>query len=149
MLALPDLPPAVAVMLACPAPIALTAPDDDTVAMEVLELDHETVPVGTVFPDASRAVAVACVPCPTDTADAPSDTLTVAIEPVGLMMVIGIDPTTPPMVALMTAVPPAIAVTLPLDETDAMPGAELVHVTVRPVNTVPCASFAVALNCVD
>jgi hypothetical protein len=65
----------------------------------------------------------------------------------GVFTVIGNDPTTPLTVALITLVPAAFAVTTPAEETDAIEGAELVHVTVRPPRTEPPASLAVADNC--
>jgi hypothetical protein len=59
--------------------------------------------------------------------------------------VIGIEPTTPSTVALITAVPAATPVTTPLD-TDATLGAELDQITVLPVNVWPIASFGVAVT---
>jgi len=60
----PLLPSLVAVMTTDPAPIAVTWPDAETVATDVLELDHAIVRPVSVLPDASfRVTDTACV-CP-------------------------------------------------------------------------------------
>jgi hypothetical protein len=54
------------------------------------------------------------------------------------------EPCTPPLVAMMLAVPLATAVTTPLEETDATAGLELLHEIVTPLITFPFASLATA-----
>ena len=49
-------------------------------------------------------------------------------------------PLLPSDVAMMATVPAASAVTTPVDDTDARVGAELDHVMLRPVSTLPFAS---------
>jgi hypothetical protein len=49
-------------------------------------------------------------------------------------------------VAVIVAVPFAIAVTSPADETVAFVASDVVHVTVAPAITVPLASFTVGVS---
>ena len=63
--AVPDWPPADAVIVAVPTDWPVTKPDAETVAMASLELDHVTVCPATVFPEASLGVAASCVVPPT------------------------------------------------------------------------------------
>jgi hypothetical protein len=56
-------------------------------------------------------------------------------------------PLFPSLVATTFAVPAATAVTSPAPLTDATPGADDVHVTERPVNTLPAESRSVACAC--
>ena len=57
-------------------------------------------------------------------------------------------PLTDPEVAVIIAVPSAIEVTKPADETVTIPVLDEDHVTVAPETAVPLASFTVALNVV-
>jgi len=57
-------------------------------------------------------------------------------------------PDFPSLVAVIVAVPVATPVTTPLAETVAMPVALELHVIVRPVRTLPFASFVVAVKVV-
>src|SRR5450759_1051971 len=56
-------------------------------------------------------------------------------------------PLFPSLVAVIVALPWAIAVTRPLDDTDAFVASELLHVTVRPDSTALPASSVVAVSC--
>src|SRR5437870_7072874 len=56
-------------------------------------------------------------------------------------------PVSPPLVAVTVAVPTTRPVTSPLAETGASAALLLVHATVRPVSTLPFASFTVAVSC--
>src|SRR5262249_19336045 len=58
------------------------------------------------------------------------------------------EPDFPSLVAVIDAVPAPTAVTNPLPFTVATAAFELAHVIPRPVNTVPLASFVVAVPCV-
>jgi hypothetical protein len=57
-------------------------------------------------------------------------------------------PLWPSLVAVIVAVPAALPVTSPLELTVATLVFELAHVTTRPVNGLPLASFGVAVSCV-
>jgi hypothetical protein len=57
-------------------------------------------------------------------------------------------PDLPSAVAVMVVLPSATPVTTPLEETVAMEGLADVHVTVRPLRTVPLLDLSVAVNCV-
>src|SRR5690349_1590435 len=57
-------------------------------------------------------------------------------------------PLLPSLVAVMVALPGAIAVTRPVDETLATLGALVDHATVRPANSCPAASRGSAVSCV-
>src|SRR5687767_5499975 len=56
-------------------------------------------------------------------------------------------PLFPSLVAVIVALPAAAPVTSPLAETVATPLALVVHVTPRPVSTLPAASRSVAVSC--
>jgi len=56
-------------------------------------------------------------------------------------------PDLPSLNAVMVVVPPLTAVTNPFASTVATEGVLEVHVTVRPVRTLPFPSFRVAVNC--
>ncbi len=55
------------------------------------------------------------------------------------------EPLTPPLVAVMVALPAAIPCTRPLLDTVAIALFELAQVTARPVRTLPLASFNTAV----
>jgi hypothetical protein len=138
----PLFPSLVAVMVALPAPTAVTSPADDTVATPLLLDDQEIWRPASAFRLASSGVAVNATVAPTSTdaddgvtatdATGTSDTLTVA------------EPVFPSLVAVMIAVPAPVAVTSPLDDTVATFGALEAHVIVRPPSVLPEASFATA-----
>lgn len=142
--ALPVLPDTLAVIVADPDATALTTPLVDTVATAAFDVDHVGVPILTGLPAASRPLADAWVVCPTDSTPDASDTDTVASVPPTGFTVSASEPTTPSLVALITAVPADTAVTTPDDDTDATLGAELDHVIARPLSTSPWPSFGVA-----
>jgi hypothetical protein len=142
--ALPDIPSLVAIIVVEPAPTAVTSPDDETVATaELPVLQVTTRPVRMVLP-ASNVVAVACVVWPTWIVAADRDTLTDATG-VGVTVIEDV-PVFPSLVAVITPVPDATAVTRPLDVTLANVGSLDDHVTTRPVRTLPLASLVVAVN---
>src|SRR5512142_2577873 len=129
-----------------PAPTAVTTPTLETVAIAVFELVHVTVRPVITFPDASVAVAVACVVLPARMLDVPSTTLTFATVDVDTVCVI--DAETPSTVAVILDVPMLTPVITPALDTVATPGALLDQVTVRPVIKFPAESAAVATACV-
>ena len=63
------------------------------------------------------------------------------------MTVIAVVPSTVPLVAVMVAAPGATAVTNPLPPTVAMAALLEVQAMLRPVSTLPLASFSVAASC--
>ena len=68
MPALPDLPPASAVIVTGPSPTPVTSPDEDTVATAVLLLDHATPRTPIARPFLSSTVAESWSVCPTKSA---------------------------------------------------------------------------------
>ena len=62
--AVPDTPPAVAVMVAVPLPVAVTSPDPSTVATEVALLDQATAAPAIARPFWSRTSAESCTVAP-------------------------------------------------------------------------------------
>src|ERR1700741_4732327 len=74
----PDWPSLDALIVVVPAASAVTVPVPETLATPGLELCQVTLLPVSVFPAASRSVAVAGVVCPITRDDAPSDTPTVA-----------------------------------------------------------------------
>jgi hypothetical protein len=137
--ACPVTPSLVATIFALPAPIAVTTPEPLTLATPVLELAHVTVRPVRTLPLASFSTGVASVVCPTRILAAPNDTLT---EVTGASVTVTLDcPVTPSLVATILALPGAVAVANPVVDTVATPVFELVHVTDRPLNTFPLASF--------
>jgi hypothetical protein len=138
-------------MSAVPTPIAVTNPLDETVATAALLLAQVTTrPVSTLL-FASRVTAVACVVCPGWRVDAPTDAVTVAtgIAAVACTRSCDLPFLFPGAVASTSVVPAALAVTKPVDDTVATVVSLLVHVTATPLSTLPDASFATAVACVD
>ena len=143
MLAVPDLPSAVAVIVAVPELTPMTKPAADTVATAVaLELhvmgrSVVTVPFASFTVAASvavrptRTVAVAGA---TDTDPTATPTSTVAVA------------ATPSQVAVIVARPAATPVTAPADVTVAICVLLDFHVTTRPPSGRPEASFGVAVT---
>src|SRR2546423_1701547 len=64
----------------------------------------------------------------------------------GVTVIVAV-PLCPSLVAVMVAVPATLPVTSPVPLTVATLVLALVHVTVRPVNTLPAASRSVAVSC--
>lgn len=135
-----------ALMTADPTATPVTSPVLLTVAKAALLLCQMTVRFGTTLPAASRTVAVSCcVPCTTTNAG------------VGATVIEEIDggsaattasfavPTAVPLVALMFTLPTLRAVTKPPLFTTAMVVSLLLHVTERPVSTMPLMSDSEAV----
>ena len=139
--ALPLLPSLAAEMMVAPTVSAVTRPAADTVATAGFELVHTIVrPVSTLFA-ASRAVAVAWVVPRTMMDVSVRATPTVAIG-TGTTVTTAV-PTTPSTVALITALPGAMARTRPVLETMAAVLFPERHSTARPVSTPPALSRTV------
>ena len=138
-------PSLVAVMLAVPGAIAVTTPLPLTVATPVLPLLQTIVRPESTLSFASRSTAVAVVVLPTVRVEPPrvTDTLfTGAGDTVSVTTSL-----LPSLVPVMIALPAASAVTTPLAFTVATVVALLLHVTVRPVSTVPFDERSTALAC--
>jgi hypothetical protein len=142
--AVPDADPLVAVIVAAPAPSAVTTPVGETVATaDALVLQVTGRPVSTL-PPASLSVAVRGVVSPTTKLDDAGVTATVATA-AAVTVTLAV-PDAAPLVAVIVAVPGATAVTTPVVDTVATVNALEFHVTARPVSTLPAASFSVAVN---
>src|SRR5579862_4938066 len=147
-LALPLVAVIVTVPVSFTVPTGCTGPLLDTVAMPGLLDDHVTGrPVSTV-PPASLSVAPSCCVCEVVIVDVPGATVTLAT---GSCVIVTVAvPLALPLVAVMVTVPVSftpVGDTSPLADTVAVPGSLELHVTDRPVNTVPPASLRVALSC--
>src|SRR5206468_5018421 len=104
---------------------------------------------GTVFPLLSWAVAVSCMVVPTFKLFDGAVTVTVATAP-GATLIVAV-PLTPPMLAVIVAVPTfevvTSAVDFPVEFGDATCTSDDVQVTVLFVTVLPFASRAVAVRC--
>src|SRR6266516_4843244 len=139
------LPSLVAVTFAVPAATAVTSPLASTVATPAASVYHVmTRPVRTL-PSASWSVAVICCVAPTPTVAAVGLTLTGATG-AGFTVIAALPPF-PSLVAVIFAAPGATAVTRPAFETVATAGLSLDHVTIRPLNRLPFASYRLAVSC--
>src|SRR4051812_30235120 len=118
-----------------PPATAVTSPDGVTVAIAVFEVLQATGNPVIELPNASLAVAVACVVCPTLRLEVPSTTPTFAT--VAAATVSEVAPMVPSTVALIAAEPIETAVTSPDGVTVATVVSELVQATARPVSTLP------------
>jgi hypothetical protein len=146
----PVTPSLVARIAAVPAATAVTKPVPDTVATPVLLLAKVIVRPVSVFPLASFKVTTACVVWPIVRLTLLKITLTEATGGGGAAVTVSVaEPDTPSLVPLITLVPTAIAVTKPVLDTVATLVLLLAYVTVRPVSTLPLASFSVTEACVD
>jgi hypothetical protein len=145
--AVPLTPSAVAVIVADPAPTAVTRPVPLTVATAgALEVQVTSRPVRSA-PLASRAVAVSCWVAPGASDAVGGVTVTEAVTG-GAGTVTDAVPATPSIVAVIVAVPGATAVTSPVALTVATPGALDVQLAgPRPARVAPPASRAVAVSC--
>jgi hypothetical protein len=146
MVALALFPSLVAVILAVPAATAVTAPFASTVATPGMLDDHAIARPVRTFPPASLSTAAIVVPEPTTRLALGGVSATVATGASATEM--DAVPLMPSLVAVIVALPAATPVTTPADETLAMDGALDVHVTVRPANTFPPASFVTAVSVV-
>jgi hypothetical protein len=140
--AVPCTPSTVAVTVALPTATAVTSPAVLTVATAAFDVDHETARPVRLAPDPSRADADSCCVPPTNKLAVRGDTRTLLTNAETDTVE---DPVTPSTVAEISAVPAAIAVTVPLAETVATAGAEELQVTGRSVSTPPEASRTTAL----
>ena len=122
------------------------SPPVDTVAAAPFELVQVIARPVNSPPTESRVTATACDVCAGCSAVCGAVTVTVAIGT--NKTVIGAEPPTPSLVAVMFFVPGATAVTSPVTETVATVKSALVQVMVRPVNTLPSASRSTAVACV-
>jgi hypothetical protein len=107
------------VTVAVPALTPVTIPVDETVAAEVLLLDQVGVTLVTTVPLAVVAVAVSCdlAPIVVATVFGETDTAVIGACTTEILAVPVTVPADVPTCAEMTAVPIAIAVTMPLDDT--------------------------------
>src|SRR6266568_684837 len=142
--ALPLLPSLVAVMVAVPAASAVTSPLPFTVATPGASLDQVIVRPESGLPLASSGVAVSCWVPPTTIVAAVG--LTVS-DATGIVTVMAAVAPLPSLVAVIFAAPGATAVTRPAFETVATAGLSLDHVTIRPLNRLPLASYRLAVSC--
>jgi len=116
---LPDFPSLVAVIVAAPAPTAVTTPLAETVATAGVLLDQVTTRPVNTLPEESLVVALSgTVPPATTLADAG---VTVTVATGTTVTVIADVPDLPSLVAVIVADPTATAFTIPLVETVAMP----------------------------
>jgi hypothetical protein len=147
--AVPVLPSLVALMLAEPAPVAVTRPADVTDATPALELDQTMVRPVRMLPLASRVTADNCIVPPTVRLGAVGETETEATGTGAgggaALTVSAAKPFCPSLVATMFVEPALNAVTTPLLLTEATPALELDHATARPVRSFPPASRRVAV----
>src|ERR1051325_5696520 len=113
----PVFPSLAAVIVADPAATAVTRPVELTVAFVPSEVVQVTVRPVSVAPLASRVVAVSCCVAPTasDAEDGVTTTLATGLG----MTVREADPETVPTVAMISVVPAANPVTVPVVSTEA------------------------------
>ncbi|HEY5492057.1 MAG TPA: hypothetical protein VIK25_12765 [Gemmatimonadaceae bacterium] len=143
--AVPDLPSFVAVIVELPTATAVTSPLAVTVAFVASELLHVIVRPERTLPPPSRTVAVNCCVKLTDIEAVEGVTATDATGFPRTVMVE--EPFLPSLDAVMVALPAAMAVTRPLDDTEALVASDELQVTVRPVNVALPASRVVAVSC--
>jgi hypothetical protein len=142
MLAAADFPSTVALMVADPGATALTRPEPLTAATAELLDAHETGRE-SVFPCASRAVALSWTFFPTSSVAVVGEMLTVATA--GALTVTADDADFPSAVAVIDADPGAIALTRPEPLTVAT-DASLVDQEIARVIATPFASRVTALS---
>jgi hypothetical protein len=140
----PIFPSLVAEIVAVPVETAVTSPFASTVAAELSDVQVKVRPVRAA-PLASLATAVSCCVFPITTLAEAGLTVTVATETA--VTVIEELPLWPSLVAVIDALPAAIAVTRPFASTVAAAVLFEDHVTVRPLRTLLLASFVVTVNC--
>src|SRR2546421_3890536 len=145
MAAVPLWPSLVAVIVAAPAPFAVTSPVPVTVATGVLLLAHVTERPVRMLPLASRRVALSCTVCPAGTlADAGLTVPDATGTPLTVMLAV---PLWPSLVAVRLAPPAATPVTSPLLLTVAIVLSLDDQLIARPVKGLPLASRGVAVSC--
>lgn len=145
--AVPDFPSLVAVIVTVPAATAVTTPDVVTAAILLSPDDHATSRPVSVFPLASCVTAVSVSDDPIESCDDAGVTTTDATGTgAGALTVTCAVPTFPSLVAVIVAVPDAIAVTTPDALTVAVCGALDAQTTPRPASAFPLASYATAFS---
>jgi hypothetical protein len=138
--AVPLLVSLVAVIVAVPIVTPVTRPVDDTVATVVLLELHVTGRSVTTVPFTSFTTALRPLVVVAGTLAVGGETATL---PTGISVTVIVDvPDLPSLVAVIVAVPPPTAVTVPLDDTVATAPLLVVQTTVRPVSTAPLWSFS-------
>src|SRR6266699_1873159 len=142
----PFLPSLVAVIVADPTATPATSPLPFTPAIDDGLLAHVIVRPVSVFPFTSLGVAVSWVVCPTNTEAVAGLTVTDATGTGAAVTVTADVPLFPSDVAVIVVEPATTPVTRPLAFTVPAEVLLLVHVTVRPVNGLPLASFGVAVS---
>src|SRR5437870_3662983 len=144
MAAVPLCPSLVAVTVAEPAATPVTTPLLLTVAEAVLELVHVTVRPLSVLPLASFRIAVNCSVCAIGTLANAGLTVTDATGT--FVTAMAAVPLCPSLVAVIIAVPAAMAVARPADVTVAISELELDQVMARPAKIFPLLSLATAAS---
>jgi hypothetical protein len=144
---LPDFPSLVAVISDVPAATAVTRPPEFTVAELVLPLVHVIARPVSVFPLASRSVAVSCSVPPAWILGFVGETATVDTGAgTAAVTVIEAVPLLPSLVAVIVAFPALTAATVPVDDTVATAVLLLDHAMLRPGSGFPLASYVVAVS---
>ena len=134
----------VAVIVAVPSATEVTRPADETVAMEVLDELHVTVAPAIVLSFASFTVGDSVAVSASEVkVRLVGDRVTDAAVWATVTDAVAV---AEPDVAVIVAVPFAIAVTSPADDTVAIVVSDDAHVTVAPEITVPPESFTVAVS---
>jgi hypothetical protein len=146
-LVVPILPSLVARIAAEPIATAVTKPLLETVATDVLDDAQVMVRPPNAVPVESRGVAPMVAVSP-GTREAVAGSIVTDATGAGSACTATRDtPLTPPVAAVMFALPPARAVTKPLLDTVATAVLSLVQLMIEPVNTSPSPSFTVAASC--
>jgi hypothetical protein len=142
--AVPFTDPEVAVMVAVPFAIAVTSPAEDTVATPVADETQLTVGLEMTFSLASLTVGVRVAVSPVDVNDKVSGDK--VSEPSTCSTVTVAVPFTDPEVAVIVAVPFAIAVTRPATDTVAILVSDEVQVTLGLEIVFPLESLTVGVT---
>lgn len=146
-LAVPLLPSLVALIVVEPTATAVTNPPAEIVATDVFEEDQVMVRPPNAVPVESRGVATNVVVSPGTSEALAGLNVTVETGAGTAWTATRAVPLTPPVDAVMVALPALCAVTKPLLETVATPVLSLVQLMIEPVSTLPPASFTVASSC--
>ncbi len=143
--ALPDTPPALAVIVAVPLPTAVTSPDPSTVATVASSDAHVNSAPATPWPFASVASAVRRTVSPQATSvSAAGDTATALTVWASVTAAL---PDAEPVVAVIVAVPLPAAITSPDPSTVATVASPLDHAIGAPAMTLPFWSRTSVLSC--
>jgi len=120
--------PDVAVIVAVPAPTAVTRPDAETVATAASDMVHVTVASLIVAPFWSLTVAVSCCVDPADENERLVADSVIDVGTITMTVTVAVA-LTEPDVAVIVAVPSPTDVTAPDAETVATAASDVVHVT--------------------